>query len=812
MPSWLKEQSAFGIIGGKWNPKKGKYDKWPLNSNSGEMAKVNDPSTWSSYNEALEGMTKFHALGIGIFLNPKTNVVCFDVDKVLNRETGAPLPQYKTEVQDILDHSDGTYLERSMSGNGFHLLFKGKVPGHRNRHGNVEMYDSSRFISLTCDIMGDRSEIKVLSPNNIEYLYHHYIDVMPSKNQSFTASVNAPLTLDDKELITKAKNSKQGTKFTDLFNGNWEKLGFPSQSEADLVFCDFLAFWSGKDVAQMDRIFRSSKLYRPKWDEQHGEATYGAMTIKRACSDTTSVYNPAIADRSYTDEGVRNRFLSRYGDRFLYGHTTNELYFFNGKKWEVDKNGQFYHCLDTTVHSLKKEDPKLTENSKSSETNSEEKSSAKEEDLEPAKTTESPKNESKKKSSTKKEDSKPAKANESSKDKSKEQSLADDMKETNFLHFLHRYQNTNGKNAVAKQVKNFLMFDDTTFDTHQKVVNLNGNLYNLADGSSRPVRSNDYISKMISISPQNISTPIFDDFMQISFKDHPELINFVMKAFGYAMLGTNDEQVMLIFFGPGANGKSVLVNLMGELFGDYSSRISPTILTYDKTTRHDNNYFAQLASTQNARIVITSEIEKGMMLDESTVKQLTGGEPITARKLAKNPVSFMPTAVPIMTTNYLPTVKGTDSGIWRRIIPVPMEHTIPDDKMDTELTGKLYEERAGIMFKLLEACKEYSREGLQVPQVCEDARMKYRQSLDTVGEFLHDMFDITHNPNDKIYNSDLYAYFDNWNYDIDSNLSHQGLSKELYNRGFSRCKSGSKHGVRGLKLKAEYQNKRPYPF
>lgn len=274
-----------------------------------------------------------------------------------------------------------------------------------------------------------------------------------------------------------------------------------------------------------------------------------------------------------------------------------------------------------------------------------------------------------------------------------------------------------------------------------------------------------------------------------------------MKLFGYALLGTNAEQIMVIFYGSGANGKSVLVDLMERLFADYSSRVSPSILTYSNTMRRDNNYNAQLADTKGTRIVITSEIEKGMMMDESTVKSLTGGELIRARQLSKSPISFKPTAVPLMTTNYLPTVKGTDAGIWRRILPIPMDHTVEATEMDPNLPNKLYQERSGILFKLIHACYQYQQEGLQIPSVCEKARAQYRQSMDTVGEFLSDTFIVTNNANDKVFNKELYLLFDQWNEDIDSKLSHQGLSKELQNRGFQKCKSGSKHGIRGLKLK-----------
>ncbi len=157
--------------------------------------------------------------------------------------------------------------------------------------------------------------------------------------------------------------------------------------------------------------------------------------------------------------------------------------------------------------------------------------------------------------------------------------------------------------------------------------------------------ASDNITRLISAIPQDVPTPVFDQFMQTVFKAHPELIKLILKVFGYALTGTNQEQTMFIFYGPGSNGKSVLLSQMSRIFGDYATQISPTVFSRNGFSRQNNTYNDQLARVENARMVTTSELEKGAFLAEATVKQLTGGERIVARPLRERSREFMPQAV-----------------------------------------------------------------------------------------------------------------------------------------------------------------------
>lgn len=741
LPDWLQSQRCFGLFGSRWNDTKGKYDKWPINAKTGKNASVSDPTTWSTFAEALTGLHKYHVAGIGIFLTLDLGITCLDVDHVLDRQTGQPLPNFQDQVKDILEHSENTYLERSMSGNGFHLLFKGRIPGQRKRHNNCEMYSDKRFISLTTDVIDDRNEIKTLSEENVDYLYQHYIEPNQPKqaNQAFVDE--GQLTLSDQDLVAKAKTSHNGEKFDQLMAGKWHTAGFQSQSEADLSLCSLLAFWTNGNAKQIDRIFRQSGLMREKWDEQHDEQTYGQMTISRALEAVTDRYNPDLEDLSWTDRGVRNRFLKRFGKLVKYSYQQQAFLYFDGKVWIVDSTGQVNHWLDNVVNELKKELPDYLSQEAHLDNCLE------------------------------------SNGNEASSDSDRQKASEEAQK--NFEKFVHHYQNTAGKTAVLKQAKAYCTSDDSIFDRKAKVINCDGTLYNLEDGTQRPVVASDNITRLISATPQDATTPVFNQFMQTVFKAHPELIKFVLKVFGYALTGTNQEQTMFILYGPGSNGKSVLLSLMSRIFGDYATQISPAVVSHNGFSRQDNTYNDQLARVENARMVTTSELEKGAFLAEATVKQLTGGERIVARPLRERSREFMPKAVLFMTTNYLPTVTGSDNGIWRRIVPIPMTTVIKDNETDPAIGDKLFAERNGILYQLIQAAKDYQQHVLQIPTVCENARQQYRSEMDTVKQFLDDVADITNNPDDKVSNRDLYNAFDRWNADVETHLTHQGLSKEL---------------------------------
>lgn len=252
---------------------------------NGRRASSKMESTWSNFDEVL---TIYEDLGgydgIGYILAAKDPFTGIDLDDVVE-EDGT----IEAAARDIVEQLN-SYTEISPSGEGLRIFIKAQKPGPRCRTGSrlgFEVYDGKRLLSLTGNRLPDTPETIEERQVELEKLYN---EIFPEKEAPHVKAQPGKSTVGDGELLGKILASKQAKDFVALWDG--DVLHHPSASEADLVFCNILAFWTGRDEAQMDRLFRASGRMRPKWDEKRGRQTYGEMTISKAISDTTEVYTP----------------------------------------------------------------------------------------------------------------------------------------------------------------------------------------------------------------------------------------------------------------------------------------------------------------------------------------------------------------------------------------------------------------------------------------------------------------------------------------------------------------------------------------
>lgn len=182
---------------------------------------------------------------------------------------------------------------------------------------------------------------------------------------------------------------------------------------------------------------------------------------------------------------------------------------------------------------------------------------------------------------------------------------------------------------------------------------------------------------------------------------------------GYCLTGRTDAQVLLFFYGVGANGKSTLLNTVELLLGVELARQTPPETLMAK--KHGNSASNDVARLQGVRVVLSNEIEDGSLLAETTVKQLTGGDTIIARFLFKEFFEFKPEFKIIVAGNHKPVIRGTDYGIWRRIHMVAFPVVIPAAERDPALPMKLKEELAGILIWAIKGCLEWQKVGLLPP-------------------------------------------------------------------------------------------------
>ena len=337
-------------------------DKLPKNPNTGGNAQSNNKSTWGTFDEAVAAVSKYGFRGVGFMFAPPYFGV--DLDKCLDNA------DFIEEFVETLQ----SYTEISKSGNGIHIICKGELPAGNRRRGNVEMYSERRYFIMTGKLYCDKYRDIADCTETIKPLHAKYLgDTTPK----IAPRIVEPLDMSDEELIDRARNCKTGAAFQFLYGGAWQGI-YHSQSEADLAFCNQLAFWTQRDAARMDRIFRTSGLMRPKWDTRRGEYTYGQLTIEKAIAACTSVYEPKIVQDDttlavglfgnggvgmempknqydMTDTGNAQRMRDKYAGNIKYSFVNKKWYYWTGKIWAVDYTGEIKKLADSIVNDMKKE-------------------------------------------------------------------------------------------------------------------------------------------------------------------------------------------------------------------------------------------------------------------------------------------------------------------------------------------------------------------------------------------------------------------------------------------------------------------------
>ncbi len=251
---------------------------------SGERAKVNDPATWLSFNEAVAVYERGNFDGVGLVLTKKDPFAGVDLDHCRNLIT-AQIDPWALEIVRKLD----SYTECSPSGDGLRIFVLGTLPPSGRKRDDIEMYDSGRFLTVT----GHRLEgARLTVEQRDEALLALHAEVF-GHGQEIPTRPERPVQavrISDTQLLDKARRAKNGHLFSALHDQG-DTSGYPSPSEADQALCAHLVFWTGGDDERIDRLFRGSALFRAKWDERRSDSrTYGEFTIARALCMVNNFY------------------------------------------------------------------------------------------------------------------------------------------------------------------------------------------------------------------------------------------------------------------------------------------------------------------------------------------------------------------------------------------------------------------------------------------------------------------------------------------------------------------------------------------
>lgn len=294
---------------------------------------------------------------------------------------------------------------------------------------------------------------------------------------------------------------------------------------------------------------------------------------------------------------------------------------------------------------------------------------------------------------------------------------------------------------------------------------------------------------------EDATCPQWLRFLEQIFINDKETIECVQRLLGCTLLGLATEEILIICYGHGSNGKSVFSNVVHKIMGGYAITAPPSLLTARRPD--DTGPRNDLAALAGARYVSINEMQAGDRLDEQVVKMLAGREPISARFLHQEFFEFTPSFTPWLRTNHKPIITGLDDGIWRRLVLLPFSRKFADEEKDPTLEQKLLDEQDGILMWMVEGVKLYLQDGIKLSPRMRSELGAYRSESDLLGEFLADQ--TTTDPTGKAPQSLVYSSYRGWCEDCGVRpLSKKTFTQRLAERGFPESKSGKNRFYTGL--------------
>ena len=311
------------------------------------------------------------------------------------------------------------------------------------------------------------------------------------------------------------------------------------------------------------------------------------------------------------------------------------------------------------------------------------------------------------------------------------------------------------------------------FDTNVWVLNCPNGQLDLRTGTLSEHRREDYITKLCPVEyGADAICPTWLATLDTCLNHNSELIDYLQRFVGYCLTGNASEQVLNIWHGTGANGKSTILNALMDILGlDYAMKANTNLLLRRRNPDHPTG----LTDLHGKRLVACIESDDGRCLAEALVKELTGGDPIRARRMRENFWQFTPTHKIVLACNHRPAVQGMDHGIWRRLKLIPFTVVIPDEERDKDLPAKLRHEYPGILAWAVCGCFEWQRHGLGEPTAVAEATAVYRGGENVLENFFHENCIIA--PEATVKAADLLAAYKNWSGERD--LTTRKLTRML---------------------------------
>lgn len=751
----------------RYEIRKGKLTKPPIQAKSnGKLlyAESNNPATWTDFETAVAAAVRLNLNGVGLNVWENDRLTGLDLDHVFDPATGELDPL----AREVLERFAGTYTEISPSGDGIRIWCYGK-PGRSGKVGGkvkwLEVYShpSSRYLTVTGNQWPGSVDAVTEQQAALDWLHSRFMSkgkddstgrdegVSQDKGQPRSPSVDSSLDLDDAALLDKARCARNGSAFEALWAGDLSGHG-GDHSGADFALLNILAFWTGRDAARMDRLFRQSGLMRDKWDAIHDPAngrTYGQMSVDKAVADCRETYNgkkpsgkgstakakarPAGGeppDEPPDEAGLKlptvspcthlansHRIRHYFKGRIWYALGVGWI-LWTGKFWRPDptKDGAIATgFVDGLSRRIATEAGIITR--KASE--------------------------------------------ESDSDQRKTLMLQGEA----LMKWAVQSENERVIASGLKLTKHALLMEYEALNADPWLFNCQNGTIDLRTGSIRPHNPADLITFLSPVVYDPAATcSVWLQFLADVFADDQEMVAFIQRAVGWSLSGVVKERALFFLYGnSGKNGKTTmveaimkLVGMSGETSYGYGRKVGAD--TFMKSRNQEDNQ-RKAATLAGPRFVCTSEVDEEHRLNEQLVKDITGGDTLEGRRLYQEAFTFKPQFKPWMYGNHKPEIRGTDDAMWSRVRMIPFDVSFKG-REDLELANKLEAELSGILNWAIQGCLAWQRTGLQPPAKIEAATQAYRDEMDVFGPFIAECC-VVHK-NSVVRASDLWKAYQAW--------------------------------------------------
>jgi len=358
--------------------------------------------------------------------------------------------------------------------------------------------------------------------------------------------------------------------------------------------------------------------------------------------------------------------------------------------------------------------------------------------------------------------------------------------------------------AALKETHPMVEIDQRDLDADEFLLNTPSYTYDLSKGISafHEHTPDDFITKQTSVDPNTENMDVWQKALDTFFLGDKELTSYVQEIAGLASIGKVCVEALIIAYGEGRNGKSTFWNTIARVLGTYSGNMSADTLTVGCK----RNVKPELAEAKGKRLLIAAELEEGMRLSTSNVKQLCSTDEIYAEKKYKDPFSYVPTHTLVLYTNHLPKVGALDEGTWRRLIVIPFNAVLEGKSDIKNYADYLYNKCGGaILTWIIEGAKRVIAKDYQIekPRVVQDAISRYRENNDWLSQFLDECCE-----QDKTYSEksgDFYNAYRSYCLAIGEYIrSTTDFYTVIEAAGFEKRKTNKGSFIYGVRLKPDF--------